>query len=275
MKILRVLNNNVVLSRAADGTEVILAGLGIGFKAKPGQEVDMAKVSRTFVPESNRDTDHLGAQVAAIPPEYIAVADDALREVAASLSISPGTATVIALADHLHMATRRADLGHHPLTVEVTHLYPHEYVAARQIIASVNQTLGLRLSDSETVAVALHLVNAGFMTGDLSSTYTMTGVFSQLFDVISAAYDIEVNRDSVSAARFITHMRYFFVRAVNGHQLVEGMSVLWDSLNTSHPDAISCAQRLGTVLELRLGVEITRDELAYLALHVSRLVAET
>ena len=40
MKVLRVLNNNVVLSCDDDGQEVILTGRGIGFRAHPGQEVD-------------------------------------------------------------------------------------------------------------------------------------------------------------------------------------------------------------------------------------------
>ena len=36
--------------------------------------------------------------------------------------------------------------------------------------------------------IALHLVNAGFATGDLSFTYQMTGVFTQLFEVLEQAY---------------------------------------------------------------------------------------
>jgi hypothetical protein len=37
VEILRVFNNNVVLSRDHTGQEVILTGRGLGFQAKPGQ----------------------------------------------------------------------------------------------------------------------------------------------------------------------------------------------------------------------------------------------
>ncbi|WP_448631106.1 CAT RNA binding domain-containing protein [Cellulomonas soli] len=36
MNILRVFNNNVVLAREDDGTEVILTGWGLGYQTRPG-----------------------------------------------------------------------------------------------------------------------------------------------------------------------------------------------------------------------------------------------
>lgn len=127
------------------------------------------------------------------------------------------------------------------------------------------------LPATEQTAIALHLVNAGFRTEDLAETYRMTGVFTQLFDVIESAYDITIDPNSMNAARFITHMRYFFVRAHKNEQLDEGMAVLRDSLQVSHPEAVNTADRLANVLELRLGVDLSPDEVTYLALHVARL----
>lgn len=275
MKVVRVLNNNVVLATDDSGREVILTGWGVGFHMKPGAVVDTAKVTRTFVPEEGRDRDHLAGMLSAIDPEFVMLADDALT---ATLPASPGPATVVALADHLSFAVQRAQggvaLGPHPLQAEVSHLYPDEYAAARAIVEKVSSQVEVDLPDSEAVAVALHLVNAGFHTDDLSDTYTMTGVFSQLFEIIDSSYDTSIDRSSISAARFITHLRYFFVRARDGRQLKEGMAVLASSLEVSHPEAVQCAQRLARVLELRLGVPLTEDEVAYLALHVARLSSD-
>ncbi|GAB2512327.1 Transcription antiterminator LicT [Corynebacterium atrinae] len=44
MKVVRVLNNNVVLATDDSGREVILTGWGVGFKTKPGAAVDVAKM---------------------------------------------------------------------------------------------------------------------------------------------------------------------------------------------------------------------------------------
>ncbi|MDO5076179.1 PRD domain-containing protein [Corynebacterium sp.] len=270
MNILRVLNNNVVLAVDESGGEVILTGWGVGFQTKPGRPVDQAKVQRVFLPEGHRSSDHLGEQLAAIPPDYIAAADDAIRAVGRA----PGTATVVALADHLHQAALRATKvleEHHPLATEVKHLYPEEYADAQRILSAVCTQLCLTLPQVESVAIALHLVNAGLREGDLSDTYLMTGVFSQLFEIIEQSYGIVVPRESVTAARFVTHMRYLFVRARQGTQLREGMAVLSQSLNAEHPEAVACAAKLAAVLALRLGEPLTDDEIAYLALHVARL----
>lgn len=265
-----------ILAVDETGAEAILTGWGVGFQAKPGQPVKTDKVTRTFRPENDRDSDNLAQQLAALDPRFLAAADDALR----AEFEDRGSATVVALADHLSVAAVRvaADAATaaqpHPLTAEVKHLYPAEYAAGERILAHVNKQLELDLPQVEAVAIAMHLVNAGFHTDGLAETYRMTGVFGQLFDIIDTSFDIELDRQSISAARFITHMRYFFVRVSEGRQLNEGMSVLKDSLQLSHPQAVTCASRLASILELRLGAPLTDDEVSYLALHVARLVGE-
>lgn len=283
MKVLRVLNNNVVLS-IKDDTEVVLTGWGIGFKKKPGDPVEEGKITQTFVPENNRDADHMASLLAEIPLEYLQLATELISSVAEELEAPVGSATVVALADHIQMAVHRRDLDPelaarpNPLSAEVTHLYPTEIRLGRLILDHTNRWLRARglaeLPDPEHVAIALHLVNAGFRTNDLAGTYLMTGVFGQLFDVIDSAFGITLDRSSVNAARFITHMRYFFVRVHDGTQLNDGMSVLRTSLAASHPDSTTCAERLAQVLELRLGTALSADEQTYLALHVARLAED-
>lgn len=284
MKVLRVLNNNVVLSTRPDGTEVVLTGWGVGFKMKPGQLVDETKVTQVFVPENSRDVDNMAQLLAAIDPDYLELVGTLLAKHKDAFGEEFGSATVVALADHLQVAVKRngidPDLSAqpNPLEAEVRNLYPEEYRIAAEMLGVTNSWLVRRdtppLPDSEATAIALHLVNAGFRTEDLAETYKMTGLFSQLFDVIDSALGITIDRHSVNAARFITHMRYFFVRVNRHKQFDEGMSVLRSSLEISHPEAVMCAHRLKSVLELRLETELLDDEVAYLALHVARLASE-
>lgn len=276
MEILRVFNNNVVLARNGS-REVILTGRGLGFQAKPGQQIDPSKVLRTFVPEDGRDPDQLGAMVAAIPPEHLVLAEQALEAGRTELSIPRSSVLSIALADHLSFAIKRLQLGmpfDYPLRAEVSHLYPAELQAARRILEHINAHLEVPLADDEAVPITLHLVNAGFATGDLSYTYQMTGVFTQLFEVLEQAYERPFDRNTVNAARFITHLRYFFVRANSGKQLEESASKLREAIRGSYPDAYSTARKLQAVLELRLGEPLTEDEVTYLTLHVARMVDE-
>jgi beta-glucoside operon transcriptional antiterminator len=277
VKVLRVFNNNVVLARDDEGRDVILTGRGLGYQARPGKDVDPTTVQRTFVPVDGRDPDHLAALLAGIPPEHIQLVGEALTEVGLDETVLRNPALVIALADHVSFAVRRLEHGlvlEYPLLGEVKNLYGREYGQALALLAAVNTRLEGQLPQQEAVALALHLVNAGFATGDLSYTYTMTAVISQLIEVIEQTFDLHLDEGSVSIGRFITHLRYLFVRIQQHQQLVDQPSVIGTAIEESFPRAAQCAARLAGILELRLGAPLTGDETSYLALHVARVAAD-
>lgn len=278
MKILRVFNNNLVLARDPGGDEVILTGRGLGFQAKPGQDVDPARVVRRFVPDDGRDPDHLAELLSGIPPEQIQLVSTALAEAGVVPAASGGATTlVIALADHINFAIHREEHGMgvvYPLLAEVSNLYASEYAQARAVLDSINARLDSPLPESEAVAIALHLVNAGIATGDLSYTYTMTGIIQQMVSVIEQTYDVQLPSSSVSVGRLITHLRYLFVRIHQHSQLVEDGSRIGAAIREAYPAALECAERLANVVELRLGSALTDDEVSYLTLHVARVVQD-
>ncbi len=278
MRVLRVFNNNVVLARDDAGRDVILTGRGLGYQARPGREVDPVAVQRTFVPVDGRDPDHLAELLASIPPEHIQLVGEALTEVGLDDTVLRNPALVVALADHISFAVRRLEHGliiEYPLLGEVKNLYSREYAQALTLLAAVNDRLETQLPDGEAVALALHLVNAGFSTGDLSYTYTMTSVISQLIEVIELTFDVRLDEGSVSVGRFITHLRYLFVRIQQHQQLTDQPSVIGTAIKESYPQAAECAERLAGILELRLGSPLTSDETSYLALHVARVANDT
>ena len=277
MEILRVFNNNVVLARDDAGREVILTGRGLGFQARPGRTVDPTLVTRTFIPADGRDPDHLAELLAGIPPEHVQLVGEALAEAGLDARASASPTLVIALADHVSFALRRQRLGvavEYPVVAEVKNLYAGEYAQARALLAAINARSDEPLPDAEAVALALHLVNAGFASGDLSWTYTMTGVIQQMMDVIGQSYGLELDPGCVSVGRFVTHLRYLFVRIEQHEQLDQQHSPVGGAIRAAYPRAVACAERLASIVELRLGSPLTDDEVSYLALHMAR-VTET
>lgn len=276
MDILRVFNNNVVLARDGD-QEVILTGRGLGFKAKPGQRVDDTKVVRKFVPSDGRDPDHVAELIADIPPETIRLVTEAMARVGLGKQAEESPTLVMALADHVVGALRRAKRGttvEYPLDAEVRSLYAEEYVQGEALVSALNAKLNGVLPRSEAVAFALHLVNAGFSNGDLSYTYTMTGVIQQMLAIIEHTYHVSLGQHNVSVGRFITHLRYLFVRIYQGRQLDSEPEPIVEAIHQSYPDEVRCAKKIAEVVELRLGSSLTPAEIAYLALHVARVVAD-
>lgn len=277
MRLLRVFNNNVVLARDGVGREVILTGRGLGFQARPGQEVDPVAAERVFVPVDGRDPDHLADLLSSIPAEHLRLVGEVVADVGLEDLVFRNPALVAALADHVSFAVRRVEQGlplEYPLLAEVKHLYVVEYGQGLALLAALNARLRRPLPDGEAVALALHLVNAGFVTGDLSYTYTMTAVISQLIEVIQQTYQLRLDEGSASLGRFVTHLRYLFVRIHQHKQLADQPGAIGAAIKESYPYAHECAQRLAGILELRLGSPLTCDEVSYLALHVARVAAD-
>ncbi len=277
MIVLKVFNNNVVMARDSAGRDVVLTGRGLGFQARAGMAVDEAKVTQTFVPDAQHDLDQLTAFLTEIPPEHLAVAGEILQQAQVALGTTFGQAMIVPLADHISYAIKRVRQGltmEYPLRSEVTHLYPNELRAARDAVRLVRERTGVALPEGEAVPIALHFVNAMFSTDDLSRTVQMTEVFRQVFAVLESAYDRHFDTGTINAARFLTHLRYFFVRVDSGQQLVEDQSVFASAIRMAFPEASQCAEKVQALLELRLGKPINADEVTYLTLHVARLAAE-
>ncbi|GAA3091958.1 PRD domain-containing protein [Streptomyces roseofulvus] len=278
MKALRVLNNNVVLARDDKGQEVILTGRGIGFSSRQGKPVDPALIVRVFVPADGRDPDHLSEALALIDEEVLRAVVIALDETGIEGRESTRPTLAIAVADHVAGALDRAARGivvEYPLRAEVQALYATEYAQAQRLLAAINERVDPRLEPPEAIALALHLVNAGFAKGDLSFTYTMTGVIQQMLAVVRERHGLSVSQESMSAARFITHVRYLFVRIQQHRQLKGHESTIGRGIRRHYPEATRTAQQLATIVELRLGTRLSEDEVSYLALHVARMTMET
>ncbi|MFG2949512.1 PRD domain-containing protein [Streptomyces adustus] len=283
MKALRVLNNNVVLASDDKGQPVILTGRGIGFSSHQGKPVDSALIERVFVPtdspehDHHHDPDRLGEALALISEEVLEAVVSALSEVGIEGRESTRPTLAIAVADHVAGALERARQGtviDYPLRAEVQTLYATEYAQAQRLLRAINERVEPKLGASEAVALALHLVNAGFVSGDLSFTYTMTGVIQQMLAVLRERYALDVSHESMNVARFVTHVRYLFVRIQQRQQLTGQESTIGKGIREYYPDATRTAEQLATIVELRLGRRLSEDEVSYLALHVARMTME-
>lgn len=264
--------------------QVVVTGRGVGFGAHQGDEVDESKIAQIFVPADGRDPDHAGEMMAAVPYETVRLVTDALTAAVESTGASaklPEKLTLItALADHVTQAQIRAESGEtiqYPLEAEVASLYPEEHALGRALLGEINGCVDKRekrenqLSAEEATAFALHLVNAGFTTGDLSYTYQMTGVIQQMLDVIGAEWGVGLQQASISVARFITHVRYLFVRLARGEQLDHSSDAVSTQIAQAFPQHDRLARKVARVAELRFDQALTEDEIAYLTLHIARL----
>lgn len=218
-----------------------------------------------------------------IPAEILSIATLLESKVRAEGALELSNSFILPLADHLHYAVVRARDGvrvQYPLAPEVTVLYPREVEYGRTVLEMVRERLQVELDPNEAIPLALHLVNAQFATADMSQAFRMTEVFAQVFEIIEASYERKIDPDSMSAARFVTHLRYLFVRAsrasANRAEDADEVSQpsLLAALRADAPRAYACAQKVLLVLQMQLKQSLTRDELTYLTIHIARLARD-
>lgn len=275
MKVIKVFNNNVVLALDAHGQEAVLIGRGIGFQRKHDDAVDESKIERIFQAGATDSPERLAALISAIPPEHIALTEEIAALATAEFGEEVSRHALIPLADHVSFALRRADAGtaiSYPLAGEVALLYPREVAFSKRALDLVAARTGVRLSDVEAVPMALHFVNAQLDSrGPVNRVVEMTHVFSEVVELVQRRYGIELDDDSVDVARFITHLRYLFVRQEQGQCLSDEQGTLLAALAASHPAEYTCAEEIQKLLVQRFDWDAGNDEVVYLTLHVARL----
>lgn len=278
MRVVKVFNNSVVLAEDEHGTEQVLLGRGIGFQTGRGAPIDAALVEKRFTPGPAAPAERLAAFLDEIPLADIEATEEVVAAARTALGDHVSDHVLVPLADHVSFALRRAREGapeiDYPLRWEVQHLYPAEVAFSREALGILERRTGVRLPDLEAVPLALHFVNARFGVADLNVTVQMTEVLAQALAVVREAYGVDVDETSVEVARFVTHLRYLFLRAQQGTQ-PEALSDdgLHAALREARPRAYECGRRIAGLLAERFGREVDPDEGVYLALHVTRLVA--
>lgn len=278
MKIAHIYNNNVVLAETETGEQLVAVGRGIAFGKKPGATIDPAAIEQRFVAEHSDDT-YRAHLLSETPSDLLALASELEQLATGELGLKVTHSFILPLADHLRYAVERAQKNitmEYPLAIEVAQLYPREIGFGRRAVELVREKLGVTLPADEAVPFALHLVNSQFTNEDLGKTYKMTEVLAQIFTVISFAYEAPIDQSELSVARFVTHLRYLFVRAEQGRAVSAAASVpaVHDAVRNSYPIAYGCAAKVKVLLEMHLGIDLSDDEHTYLTIHIARLAED-
>lgn len=275
MKVIRVLNNNAAIADDDAGERVVVLGKGLGHGRRPGDDVDAGLIDQTFFAGPSHTLERLAAVVSDISLDVMECAARIGELAHERLQVRMTQALVLPLADHLSFAVRRMREGvevDYPLRWEIAQLYPRELAIGRDGVALANRALGIRLPPDEATSIALHIVNAHFATDGLQSTISMTARIRQVLDIVSAALDMPLAEGEMNVSRFVTHLRYLFVRLDSGAQFTDDNPQMLEGIRSAHPQAYACAQRVRAVLALG-GSPLTDDETVYLSLHIARLIS--
>lgn len=274
MKIIQIINNNVVLSEDVKGNEIVVFGKGIGFRGKRGEEIHPEEIRKIYHLEDNTEKTRIVSLLEEIPYEIINFGLRATEYIAACSVLPISPRILIPLTDHIYTAIERAknhvsfEKG---LSWNVRYLYRDEYHTAGDIVDMIKSDFGVDLEPDETAFIALHIVNAE-MGIDLKDTYKATGIIDLSVRMIEEYFNIKLDPDNLNYGRFITHMQFLTKRIITNTFELEDDEEMIKYTNYRYPDAYDCALKICDAIRKQYQMEINKNEYSYLTIHIARLL---
>lgn len=275
MKVDKVCNNNIVQVIGDEGQEYIVMGRGLGFQKKPGDLIDPDKIERTYILENSGTSQELQQLTSNLPQEESDAFLEVLLAVEKELDQSFDPSFFIALTDHLHYAIERYHEGlplQNPLSWEVRKFYQTEYKIGQKIIAYLNNKFQIELSDEDAASVALHLVNAQKDNGTITGHQYLTLLVVSVLDLVRLHFGIEFNENSLNYHRFVTHVRYFGQRVLQGQVQGKNDAFLYEQVQANYPSAFECSQKIAAYVDKEHNFIMSKDEQVYLTIHIQRVI---
>lgn len=214
MLISKIFNNNCVAT-VQDDKELILTGSGIGFQKKINDEIEQEKIEKTFlvVDEHRAEFEQL---INRLPIDYFETSRTIVEYAEKQLDEKLNDFINVPLTDHIANAVYRYKEGLHLPNLflnDFKTFYPKEYEVSEWALSYINDRFEVELPEDELAYLTMHLVNAGSGKGVTHAQNTVYLV-NEVTRIISEELNLDLDKDSLSYQRLITHLKYLSQRVL-------------------------------------------------------------
>lgn len=274
MKIEKILNNNAVVS-IKDDQEVIIIGRGVAFQKHAGDEIDQQVIEKIFTLANEDMNKKFKSLITEIPIEYLELSERIIEFAKMKLGKKLNESLYIHLTDHIHFAIARFNNNlaiKNGLLWETKQLYKEEYEIGLEALNMILEQFGVILPEDEAGFLALHIVNAG-MNEEMTVVKQMTKVMQEIMTIIKYTFRSEIDENSLSYYRFITHLKFFAQRLVKGtHYTQDPSEDLLQMIKDKYAKAYECSLKIRKFVGTHYKYQLTDEELMYLTVHIQRVV---
>ena len=274
MKINKILNNNLVLSRNDKNEEIIVKGLGIGFHAKRGDKIDETQIEKIFYPENHQNSIQIQQYLLSIPEEYLDFVQkfvDKVREREPDLHLN--NSIYLSLSDHIMGTVERFGNGiclKNVLLLDIQQLYKKEYEYGLNMVEEVNRTFHVQLPADEAGFIALHFVNAEYGT-NIKDAFRFPNQLKDILQITSDELGIALDERTLHYERFVTHLKFLLQRVYRSELLPNEENELAELMRTKYPKEYACSCKIAEYIEKNADCKLSGEEVMYLAIHIRRV----
>ena len=272
MRVIKKINNNVVLCIDGSGKELVAFGKGIGFGQIP-YDVELQKVDRTFY----NVNEHYLKLLNEIPEIIFKVSVLIIEYAQSVFKKGISSNVVFSLADHISFSVERMNKAMNveiPFAYDVEHLYPKEIQVARYGIKLIQKYLKIRLPKSEVIGIALHFINSTEYDMNANKSNHINQVIERMTEIIESELGFSINRTGFNYYRFCNHCRYF-IKRLNDKQQYEDLDwELYEFFENKSPLIHQCAIEIDQYISDVFHVSCSKEEILYLMMHIKRLYSK-
>lgn len=276
MEIVRIYNNNVVVTYNVDGEEAIAIGRGLAFQKKPGDTLDEAKIEKIFLLKDKTIMSKLEKLVQDIPSVYLTISEEIVHMIHVSSDIKVNENIYITLTDHISASLEREKnniICENPLLMEIKQFYKKEFELAKMSAEIIKRHVNIQISEEEMGFITLHIVNAS-MNQRADNTLKSIQLIRDIIQIAERFFDITMDKESLRYDRFIRHLQFLARRLLEEEILKPEDDFLYTLGRTSYPKAFACAEEISTYIKLNYKKQITNAEKGYLVYHIINVLNE-
>ncbi|PKM64551.1 MAG: hypothetical protein CVU96_02230 [Firmicutes bacterium HGW-Firmicutes-20] len=267
--VLKILNNSAML--VYDGnSELVLLGRGIAFsrknndKIKSGFEVDKIYALKKSASRFMTLIENNSFQV-----NDLVINSVQLLMERNNTEIRPDA--LVGFCDHVSIMFNRVLKGEsimNPFLSETKVLYPESFEKAQSITHQLNVQFDVLIPEEEVGYIALHLQNI-VSPASGEQMKVMNKIAAMTSDYISRELMINLDKESLIYARFMTHLKFVVMRLLRNQCSDNIMTdMILKQLSQYRPQA----ERIVDIIEQETNHRLSQDELAYLMIHIGRIL---
>ncbi len=274
MQVVKVFNNNAAAVVLEDGSEAIVTGKGVGFSKKPKDFVNLGRVQKVYTIEKNK-RNRLYRLMETTPYEYIWVSEAILEKVKKELYPNINDLCLFSLVDHISFAIERVQKGielPNLILRETRWLYPQEYDIAKWALQEIHQTSQVQLPDDEAGYIVLHILNASG-TNKKDNLLDIMNCTKIITGIIEEEMKLEIDQNDFDYYRFVMHVKYLLSKLKTGQdQALANADELYAIFIEKDAKLRKSIDRINALIQKEYGVSLSRQEIVYLAIHITKFI---
>lgn len=275
MQVTKILNNNLIMVEDEQGHEQIIMGRGLRFINQVGTELKNENIQKIFVLKDEKVMKEWVQLLENVPDGYAEAIQDSIYLITNQMQGKLNDQAFVTLFDHLIFALERYEkkvVLQNRLLWEIRQFYPSQFALGLQLTDYLNRRLHIELPEEEAGNIAFHLVNVQTENPNMEQTMMTVRMLKDIFNIVQFSFAGMIRKDSIHYTRFATHAQFFIQRVLENKMLSDTDLSIFENIVTQYPESYQCACKIQNYVRQNTGVEIPREEILYLTMHIARIV---